>query len=363
VKIFVLDAWLPTPDRDSASGRMFNLLQILREFGGVTFAADDFAARRSGLEALEQAGICVVTPPVTAREHLVECGSLYDVILLSRVEVANKYFAAARDHAPRARIVFDTTDLAYVRGFRGAKVMGNMTLLRRALEIKGQELALMRAADATLVVSTAEQQMLAQDCPGARVRILSNIHDVVSNTRPFGERNGIAFLGAFPHHPNADAMQYFCSDILPRVRKRLGNVKITIVGSQPPEWLEAMQSETFIVAGRIPDLAPLMQECKLTIAPLRYGSGVKGKVLTSMSCGVPVVATTIAAEGIPAEPRRDILIADDAASFAEAVDEVYRDEGLWNILSQNGPRIIEQYFSRAVARRALGELFHELDVQ
>ena len=360
MNLLVVDAWLPTPDRDSASLRMLNLLQLLREFGEVTFAAHDFAARRSGLNAVQGLGVRVVKPPLSVEEHLAQLGNTYDAILLSRVNVADTYLATARQCAPNARIVFDTTDLAYMRGFRGAKVMGNRHLLRQALETKAIELALMRAADVTLVVSTAEQEILAHDCPEARVRIVSNIHDVYPSTRRFEERRGIVFIGAFPHHPNADAMQFFCKDILPHVRQRLGNVQITIVGSRPPKWLQDMQNEYFVVAHRVPDIAPLLNECRVSMAPLRYGSGVKGKVLLSMGYGVPVVGTSIAAEGIPATARHEMLIADDAMSFADALGEVYRDELLWNTLAQKGRDVVTKYFSRDVARNALARLFSEM---
>jgi glycosyltransferase involved in cell wall biosynthesis len=361
LKLLVVDAWVPTPDRDSASLRMFNLLQLLREFGDVTFAADDFAARRSGLNALQNLGVRVVTPPVSVNEHLERVGNTFDVIFLSRVNVADTYIATARQCAPQARIVFDTTDLAYIRGFRGAKVTRNKNLLRQALDSKATELAVMRAADITLVVSTAEQGILAHDCPEARVRIVSNIHDVYHSTRTFAQRHGIVFIGAFPHHPNADAMRFFCKDILPLARDRLGDTKITIVGSQPPEWLQGMQSEDLVVAHRIPEIGPLLDECRVSMAPLRYGSGVKGKVLLSMGYGVPVVGTSIAAEGIPGVTRREMLIADDPVSFADALIKVYHDELLWNTLAQKGKELVANYFSRDVARTALTGLFRELE--
>lgn len=356
MNILVIDAWLPTPDRDSASLRMFHLLELLREFGAVTFAADDLYARDSGLEAVEQLGVRVVKNSIA--EHLAE--NFYDTIFLSRAPVAEKYLPLVKQYAPRAKIIFDTTDLHYVRMFRGAQVMNNKMLLRRALEMKRTELELMRAADVTLVVSAAEQEMLARECPTARVQILSNILDVQPPAQLFAERDGILFIGAFPHRPNEDAMQFFCADILPRVRARLGNVKITIVGSQPPEWLQKLHAENFIVAGHVPNIAPPLHQTRLTVAPLRYGAGVKGKVLQSMSYGVPVVATPIAAEGIPAQHRRAILIANDAEAFADAVRELYGDEALWHTLAQNGARVVQEHFSRDAARNVLTNLFSDL---
>lgn len=363
MKILVVDAWLPTPDRDSASLRMVNLLRILCEFGEVTFAADDFAARRSGLDKVQSLGVSVVVPPEPAQGHLERCGQAYQVIFLSREPVAEKYVTRARKTAPKARLVFDTTDLHYVRAFRGAKVTGKLNLLRQAMETKQAELAVMRQADATLVVSTVERDILENDCPEARVHIVSNIHEVSGAGRPFAQRAGIVFVGAFAHHPNQDAVEFFCRDILPRVRETLANAPITIIGRQPPNWLRAMNGEHFHVMEHVRDLAPILDACRLTIAPLRYGAGVKGKVLTSMSYGVPVTATSVAAEGIPVVNWRDMLIADEPGSFAGAVDELYRDEKLWNTISENGRAIVARYFSPEVAREALAELFEQLGLQ
>lgn len=363
MNILVVDAWLPTPDRDAASLQMSNLLQLLQEFGRVTFGADDFAARRSGLPGVQDLDVNLILPPASIKEHLAAHADLYDAIFLSRAQVADKYFDAARAANPRAGILFDTTDLAYVRGFRGAQVLNNMNLLRRALEMKQTELGVMRKADMTLVVSPAEQQMLAQDCPAARVRIVTLIHNTFPVTTSFHERAGILFVGAFPHLPNADAMRFFYDDILPLVRERLGNVTVTVVGSHPSEWLQQLHSENFVVAHHVIDLAPLLHHCRVTIAPLRYGAGVKGKVLTSMSYGVPVVGTTIAAEGIPVAHRQEMMIADEPNAFADALGQVYMDETLWNTLSANGARVVEQNYSRAVARQTLTAIFDELGLR
>lgn len=367
MNILVMDAWLPTPDRDAASLRMFQLLGLLTEFGQVTFAADDFDARAWGLNATQALGVRVILPPQSAQAELTQHGDMYDVIFLSRVEVADKYLALARESTPRARIparariVFDTTDLAHVRAFRGAKLLGNMNLLRRALELKRTELNVVRAADVTLVVSPAEKAVLAQECPAAHVHIISNIHEIVPSERPFAQRSGILFVGAFPHHPNADGMQWFCDEIMPRVRERLSDVTITVVGSEPPGWLMAQQGEHFDVAGYVPNLEPLWQTVRISIAPLRYGAGVKGKVLQSMAHGVPVVGTTIAAEGIPAQHRGEMMVADDAVGFADALYELYQDENSWHTLARNGITLVQENFSRAVARNALEALFAELE--
>jgi glycosyltransferase involved in cell wall biosynthesis len=360
LNILILDAWLPTPDRDSASLRMANLLAVLRELGGrLTLAADDLAARRSGLDPLQAAGIRVVRTP--AAEHLAQEGTTYDVVVLSRIPVAQKHHALVQTHAPQARIIFDTTDLHHVRAFRAAKLTGDLHALRSAVELKRAELAMVRAADVTLVVSPVEKATLEQECPGARVHVVSNIHRVHGSAAPFQERTGIVFVGAFPHHPNADAMQYFFDDVYPRLSGRL-SAAVTIIGSEPPPWLRAMKDPNVIVAGHVRDLASHLNRCRLTLAPLRYGAGVKGKVLESMAYGVPVVATPIAVEGIPADSGRDLPVAKDAAGFAEAVVELHSNAELWGRLSANGLALIQNHFSAAAARAALVRVLRELGV-
>ncbi|HZQ07511.1 MAG TPA: glycosyltransferase family 4 protein, partial [Anaerolineae bacterium] len=145
----------------------------------------------------------------------------------------------------------------------------------------------------------------------------------------------------------------------PLLRDRL-HAPITIIGSEPPHWLKELSDPKILVTGYVRDLAAYLNRCRLTIAPLRYGAGVKGKVLESMSYGVPVVATSIAAEGIPAQDGCALLIADDPLRFADAVMELYMNQTLWNELSINGLVLIENYFSASVARAALVRLFQEL---
>lgn len=363
MNILIIDAWLPAPDQDGGSLRMFNLLGVLKTMAsGVTFAADDFAPRAYAYDTVRATGVHVLAPPEadSLSEYIVEHGAAYDIVILSRVAQATRYLPLVREHAPRARVIFDTTDLHYLRAFRGAKATGNIQLLRQALETRQHELAVVQAADATLVVSTVEQEILRQECPRARVRVISGIQPIHGLARPFGNREGIVFVGAFPHHPNADAMRYFFDDVYPHFKTRHDRVPITIIGSQPPEWLHDYASETVQITGHVPDIGPYLDGCRLTIAPLRYGAGIKSKVLLSMSYGVPVVLTSVAAEGIPCRDHRDVLIADEPIAFAEAIAALYRDESLWNRISENGIELVREHFSAEVARAGMVQVLKEL---
>jgi glycosyltransferase involved in cell wall biosynthesis len=235
--------------------------------------------------------------------------------------------------------------------------------MRSALLAKRDELAAVRQADCTLVVSPVEQAILEEECPGIPVHVVSNIHTVYGSRQPFSERSGIIFVGSFPHHPNVDGMAYFYEAIYPLLRAKLPDVKITIIGSDPPAWLKQAGTDHLIVTDYVPDIAPYFNQCRLSIAPLRYGAGVKGKVLLSMGYGVPVVASSIAAEGIPVVDGRDMLIADTPDRFGEAIVELYTNKALWDQMSANGLAIIDQYFSFTAARQALMNLFDRLGLE
>ena len=132
------------------------------------------------------------------------------------------------------------------------------------------------------------------------------------------------------------------------------------IGSNPSDAILALSAlEGVVVHGHVPDLVPIMDSMRIAVAPLRYGSGVKGKVNLSMAHGQPVVATTCAVEGMHLQDGRDVLVADDARAFAEAVLRLYQDGELWNRLSRNGLDNVARHFSMDAAREVVRRVFLE----
>jgi glycosyltransferase involved in cell wall biosynthesis len=125
---------------------------------------------------------------------------------------------------------------------------------------------------------------------------------------------------------------------------------------EPPPTVAALAAEDFVVSGYVPDLDPYLTGCRVSISPLRYGAGVKGKVNHAMSYGLPVVATTPSIEGMHLIPGEEALVADDPDSFADAVVRAYTDEALWTMLSRAGRENVRLHFSRDVARSAVTRL-------
>lgn len=361
--MLVIFSYKLSPDRDAGSLRMYNLLQLFKALAWhVTFAVSDLQTSPAQRHFLQTIDVDLIEKPTvdSIEMHLQQHGQTYDLVMMSALSVALKYLSCIRKYAPAAKLVFDTTDLQHIREYRRARVTGEGGWMQMALRSKKWELAAVNAADCTLVVSPTEKAILEKACPGAKVHILSVIQPVYSSARPFTEREDMVFIGSFPHHPNADAMQYFVDKIYPLLKVQINGGKIFIIGPEPPDWLQAQAADDLNVMGYVPDIKPYFDRCKLSFAPLRYGAGVNGKVLISMSYGVPVVASPVAAEGIPVVDGRDILVADNPVVFAQAVANLYHNEKLWNQLSENGLRVINQHYSIEAGRAHLVNILADL---
>jgi len=355
-RALVIDATTPMPDHDSGSVRMFALLKLLVELGYQTrFMAENRSWAGRHAQALQQAGIEVLSAPWVAdlEGWLAEYGAELDLVLVSRHYVLAPILKLIRTWCPNAKVVFDTVDLHFLREEREAGIAGTAAARRAAARTKQQELDLIAESDATLVVSAFERDLLTELAPDAEVHIVSNIHSLHDPGRPFDERAGLLFVGGFQHPPNLDAAEWLIDDILPRVREQLPEAELHLIGSKMPESLSRRQAPGLRVHGFVADLEPYLAGCRVSVAPLRYGAGVKGKVNQAMSHGLPVVATSCAAEGMFTTHGEDILMADDAEGFAAEVVRLYRDEALWKKLAAGGRANVERYFSVAAARRAL----------
>ncbi|MEP6936774.1 MAG: glycosyltransferase [Chthoniobacterales bacterium] len=365
-RILVVDHHLPMPDRDSGSVRMFQILTILCGLGHrVTFIPDDLADTSPYAGDLRKRGIEVVCNPyiTSVRDHLSGHGSEYDVVVLSRCDFAYKHLADVRLYAPGSRIVFDTVDLHFLRESREGKLTQNPAIQQRAREKRAREYGLVDGADETWVVSQVEKQLLREQRPERKIEVVTNIVEVHGSATPFALRRDWLFIGSFQHTPNVDAVLYFVQEIYPFLRDRLAGAKFYVIGDKAPPSVIALASENVIITGLQSDVRPYFDSVKLSVAPLRWGAGVKGKINQSMSFGVPVVATSIAVEGMDLIDREEILVADAPEDFAQTLLELYESEELWNRLSQNATEKTSLLYSVEAARNKLQRLFGETETR
>jgi GT2 family glycosyltransferase/glycosyltransferase involved in cell wall biosynthesis len=358
-RMLVIDARMLTPDQDAGSVRMQALLEIATALRcKVTFVADNLEHREPYLTALTQRGIEVLFHPYvrSVAELLVTRAREFDVILLSRHYIAERHIDTVRKVAPDALIVFDTVDLHFLREERLAALDGSRLAALSAKASRDAELALIAKADVTLVVSDAEEAVLRDLAPASRVMRVSTIHEPAAHVAAWPSRRGIVFVGGFEHPPNVDAMRWYASEIMPHLRRLLPGVPTYIIGSRITASVEALAAEDLIVLGYVPEIVPYLEGCRVSISPLRYGAGVKGKVNTAMSYGLPVVATTPSIEGMHLSDGVDVLVADAPDAFAATVARLHEDRALWERLSAAGCDNIRRHFSREVARKALTAL-------
>ena len=366
-RVLVIDSYTPTPDRDSGSLRMVEMLALLVEEGcSVVFFCQNITHDGKYTEALQQLGVEVWWQPWISYlpTWLGVHGDRFDAVIVSRHYVLKPVLPMLRELAPQAQIVFDTVDLHFLREQREAAQSADPAARISAERTLASELGLIRKSDLTWVVSSAERDLLAETAPECRVGIVSNIHRCAEYTPGFDSRRDLVFVGSFRHPPNVDAALWLAREIFPLISARLPHARLHLVGADASESITRLASIPGIeVHGHVPDLDALLDQTRISLAPLRYGAGIKGKINQSLSRGLPVVATRCAVEGMFLVDGQDVLAADEAKDFADAVVRLYGDEALWNSLREGGLVNTRTYFSRETARRALREWIARLPPQ
>lgn len=351
--LLVVEPRLLQPDRDAGSLCVFNLMLAWRERGWtVRFAclsADVDAQRQLGL--LRRCGIeLVASSHEEIDSHLVQSGSNYAAVMLCRPDMAHAYTESVRHHAAGARLFYFAHDLHHLRMARSHADPGIVEAIRQ------RELAACRSADVTLLLSDVERQELAARAPEVAVRVLPMPHDFTRRAPGARDRAGALFVGHFGHEPNADAAAWLADEIVPALRRRGCDIEIILVGADPPSDVIARAPAGMRFTGPVDDLTPFLQGCRLALAPLRFGAGIKGKVIRAVAAGVPLVATPMALEGLPLCDGEHVMLANDAESFAAAIAQLDADASLRSRLAEAGFALLKSQHGPEATDRALAEL-------
>jgi glycosyltransferase involved in cell wall biosynthesis len=336
-------------------------MQIFDSLGyHVTFIPCDLRYQAGYYENLINTNIDVLlSPQVRCLDEWLKANAKdFDVCLMSRGPVAWPYLRTLKTFAPDLPLIFNTVDLHYLRELRQAELTNDDNARKAALALKEQELELIDKCDLTILLSNEELYEIRQWRPEASLTVLPVVfNDIPGATKTFDERRDILFIGSFPHQPNIDAVLYFASEIYPLIQRRIPDIRFKIIGANPPESVSILAKKPGIdVLGFVKDLEPVFSDIRLTVAPLRYGAGIKGKIGTSFCYGVPCVATPIAAEGMGLSEGRDVLVGDSPEQFAAAVCDAYLSRDRWNSLSSSGHRFALENYSVAVIRERLSNI-------
>jgi glycosyltransferase involved in cell wall biosynthesis len=367
--VVVLGHWLPAMDRSAGGLRAFTILEILREEGYVVvFGADRERVEHVALFGTEQElnqyevmferlNIDVLYGSKAVLRHLHEKGYEYQFVVLSYPEVTYRYFPYVRAYAINAKVVYDPVDLHWLRMERESIIKDDDVLRQKAENYRRIERFNAAAADMVFAVTPEEKSQILEEVKNAQVEVIPTIHDCVESAKPLAGRKNLLFVGHYAHSPNEDAVGYFVKEIFPLIRQDIPGVVFYMVGSNITDKVKSLANENVVAVGYVPDLTPHLDGCRVFVAPLRYGAGIKGKIAQSMSFGLPVVTTSIGAEGMGLIDGEHVLIADSPDAFARAVVRLYTDDLLWERMSLNALLHIKSNFSKVVVQAKLNQIF------
>jgi glycosyltransferase involved in cell wall biosynthesis len=358
-RALVIDDLMPAADQEAAAVAILSHMRSLRALGfEVNFvAAESLAPEPRATAALQAQGIrCCHTPfYASVEEVLRRQRDCFDVIYLHRVSNAAKYLALARRYGGKARILYSVADLHHLRLARQADVEGRPELLTQSRQLRLAECSAAIAADAVITHSSAEAGWLRQTVQHANVHVIPWAVAPRPTPVPWADRRGIAFIGNFRFAPNRDAAAFLVAEILPKVWRADPSIDCLLVGASMPEEIRKLAGPRVRVLGYLADLADVFARVRLTVAPLRFGAGVKGKVLESLAAGVPCVMTPIAAEGLGLPETLRDAVSSDAQSLAEDILRLHAGGTMAEAMVSAGLAFISTHYTEANVERGLDD--------
>jgi glycosyltransferase involved in cell wall biosynthesis len=355
---------MPKPDNDAGSAVTCQFLNIFSQLGfQVTFIPDDLKWAGHYTMDLQRKGVeCLYTPYISSvYSHLVAHGKRYDVVHLHRVHIAGKYINMIRQLCPNAKIVFFVCDLHWLREERQAELTRSVKLLETAKQTKQTELSVIRKSDAVVVYSDLEYDILRQEVEHINLKCIPLIFEIPGCQKQFSEREGIVFVGGYKHQPNIDAVISFVNDTWPVLKRRIPDLTFYVLGSDVPEEILRLNGNGVEIVGYVENLGDYFDLCRLSVVPLRFGAGIKGKIGTSLSYGVPVVSTPVGVEGMALQPNKEIIVAENGIDFVDAVERLYTDEQLWQSVSNAGLYFLREHYSLDAGKRHIVDLLNSVD--
>ena len=352
IEVVVFDQLIPTPDRDAGSARMMFVLRALKEWCHPVFIPLGKRLLPRYEERLWRDGI--ETASILNYKKLLTDRRIAAVIL-SRPAVADALLGSVRRIDPKLKIVYDMLDVHHLRAEREAALTGDANAAREADSLRGLETRVARASDLVWCGSLSDQEIMSRLAPGVPLVVVPTVHELHKRGLPFAERNHLLFVGNFAHRPNVDAVRFLAREVLPLVRRSIPEMELLVVGVNAPPDFADYASAGVRVLGYVSDLESVMSTCRVFVAPIRFGSGVNGKIGESLAHGLPVVTTAVGAEGWGFTNGEQVLLADSPSDFASAVLRLYNNEKLWQELANGGYAHIKENNTPAVVGKIIND--------
>jgi glycosyltransferase involved in cell wall biosynthesis len=356
-RALVIDAAWPRPDHDAGSQAIVSHMQsLLRLRWHVSFTATASLGENAEAKArLEALGItCHALPSGSVEELLRESADQYQLVYLHRLAVASAYAGLVRQYQTRARLVYSVADLHHLRLARQAAVEARPELERHAVFVRRQELLAAHQADAVITHSPAEAALLAREAPGLPVTVVPwSVRAWGGQPLPWEEREGVALVANFRHEPNSDGLLWLFREVMPLVWAQ-APVVLSVAGVELPSGIARALSHPLLrVFGYLRDLRPLLAGSRLAVAPLRYGAGIKGKVLDAWAAGLPCAMTPVAAEGFTLDTTLAATVAGDVEGLARLILDLHADAARNAAAARAGRAALRLGFSHRAVDAAL----------
>jgi glycosyltransferase involved in cell wall biosynthesis len=356
--VLVIASCYPMPDRASGDFRFTQLLRMLAVENSVYFLpmATEWQLNNEGSEAVEHYRSLLSDINVTPLgDGLMEALRVrpYRFVFIEFWYVARDCIDLVRYLQPRVVVVVDSVDVAFNRLEAKARLTQADEDIKTAAEVRKNELQVYEKADLVIVVTKEDALILSDTSKYIHTFIIPNIHPTHAprNAEHVLEKQ-MVFIGSFSHEPNVDAMLFFCREVLGLVLEQEPNARLWIIGNKPPTEIQELANEQVEILGYVPDTKPYLEKAAVSIAPLRFGGGMKGKIGEAMSYGLPVVTTQVGVEGFGLEIGTDVLVANTPQDFAKAVVRLIRDRKYASMVGKSGFDFINSTYSYdAIERR------------
>jgi glycosyltransferase involved in cell wall biosynthesis len=357
-RALLIDDIPPRSKRDAGSNALLSHMQALQRIGfDVSFSTSNPSTREPDLEALDITH-CARPWYSSVEEVLARQAGDFDLIYLHRASNASRYAALARHYHPKARIIYSVADLHHLRLARQAVVEERPELKPLGERVRSMETIAAWYADAVITHSSFEASLLRKSLSPEKVHLIPWSVETAPTATAFNARQGVAFIGGYGHSPNVDAARWLVEAVMPEVWKLDPTIACIIAGSQMPESLRLLASDRVQAIGEVEQLSVLFDQVRLTVAPLAFGAGIKGKVLDSLAAGIPCVCTPIAAEGMDLPPLLLEQVASEPSALGKLIYQLHENAELNQACAAAGLDYISRFASRtridALMRAAAG---------
>jgi hypothetical protein len=350
----------PEPNSSAAGGRMLQLISLFKEQGySITFASP--AQDSDFMVNLEEFGVDKKSIALNCASFDVFVNELNPtVVLFDRFMMEEQFGWRIAENCPNALRLLDTEDLHCLRlarqkAFKENRLFETSDLMTE--EVAKREIASILRCDLSLMISEFEMELLTTTFKIDKALLyylpfLLEPRNVTAFDKlpSFEDRMDFVFIGNFLHEPNWNAVQYLKEIIWPLIRKRLPQAVLNIYGAYPSQKVLQLHQpkEGFLIKGRAPKAQEVVSSARVVLAPLRFGAGIKGKLVEAMQCGTPSVTTTIGAESMHGDLPWNGFIADNPQVFADEAVQLYNDKKRWIEVQYNGLAIVNQRYSKAL---------------